>query len=634
MRGEEGGWGREARFPIALTPVPRFPGPLSLAHPLPRSLAPVPPSPCARPNRAEEYDLHACADLDPSGPDTDDEPWEDSRTVLAADVPSLPARSTGGLNARGGYYAVDGPGAYEPDAALWRRLRSWHEVDGLQPERAFHESAADARGDAKPLVGADSDAAYEVDSGSSGRELDSDDDEAPSPRPAGAAAKRGSELRAGGRAGTGSESERPPASRVLSSTSLSLSRRAHNSESDEDDEPVRAPTSAALPASTSSGGLSSLFRPSSAAGRAGPAAFKAPSLSLGRGFSVGGKASSAPVEVPQPTEAELRAAFVLCEATLRRRQQATVRRREADGGAAGGGTTDGGKDVSVFKSDDGGFRCVNGRGEAVRVYCGIIDILQQYTKFKQMEHAYKAARWFSEKDVRASARCARRETASRARDRVCARRGARGRVHLHRHFPALSARACLSPSLSLSLSLPLLPALSVQGISVVSPDKYALRFRTFILGKFAPLTPPTSAALLQTMPAALRGGGGHGGDGAALVRRTTANSADLVATVEAAKARLAREAEATSAAAAANGHQPARSKSEPTPAHAHAANGADRGHADDDDDARAPRDAHVSRSRADSSVSHVSTGSQGEIDERGQKVLRGSAAVRWAHSRP
>ena len=167
-------------------------------------------------------------------------------------------------------------------------------------------------------------------------------------------------------------------------------------------------------------------------GKAGVASF-----SISRGMGIGGKAS-APVEVPQPTPAELRTAFLACQQSLARRA-ALVRRVGRPGAADGEGGGDArvgasartgtgigsgdtpptgsprarrlsrsqgkgaprGRDVSIFQSDDGGFRCVNGKGEAVRVYCGIIDILQQYTKFKQMEHAYKAARWFSEKDVRA-----------------------------------------------------------------------------------------------------------------------------------------------------------------------------------------------------------------------------------------
>jgi len=139
-----------------------------------------------------------------------------------------------------------------------------------------------------------------------------------------------------------------------------------------------------------------------------------------------------------------------------------ARQAGASSGAVGspvkpvGGSSGRSKDVSVFQSDDGGFRCINGKGEAVRVYAGIIDILQQYNMRKQMEHAYKAARWYSEKD----------------------------------------------------------------GISVVSPDKYALRFHTFILSKFAPLAGGPSASATLLAPALALGRAALGED-ALLVRKNS-----------------------------------------------------------------------------------------------------------------
>jgi 1-phosphatidylinositol-4-phosphate 5-kinase len=42
---------------------------------------------------------------------------------------------------------------------------------------------------------------------------------------------------------------------------------------------------------------------------------------------------------------------------------------------------------------DGALECTNEEGQPVLVYCGIIDILQEYDVRKQLENAYKGARF-------------------------------------------------------------------------------------------------------------------------------------------------------------------------------------------------------------------------------------------------
>lgn len=462
------------------------------------------------PNRNAESELRSCCDLDPSGADTDDEPWEESRTISASQMAAHRAeaghaeRSSG---TAGGIYQAEGPGAYEPDAELWRRQRPWNEVDGSQL-LAFGGTGSQERGPRREQAVREEPGAEELSPGSN----DEDESDTEQQQQRGAAAGSGARARLGegSRSGSAScsnlQSQSQPAtntrgarpgggSSYLNAFSLGSSvpaigtqhsagnldsggagrltnsfnrhaSSAYNSDSD-DDEPsagagvqmpslFRSPSngmahSASLPSSDSTSRLAMLVG-GITGGMTGPASklaegvkpsesrlpqFKGPALPR-MPMGMGGKA--APVEVPQPTEAELRAAFVLCHATLAKRALAIRRYKgahaEGGEGSGRGSSASGGrgvsKDVSAFKSDDGGFRCVNGKGESVRVYCGIIDILQQYTKFKQMEHAYKVARWYSEK----------------------------------------------------------------EGISVVSPDKYALRFRNFILGKFAPLTTaPGSSAI-------------------------------------------------------------------------------------------------------------------------------------------
>ncbi|KAJ1625922.1 hypothetical protein T492DRAFT_221489 [Pavlovales sp. CCMP2436] len=96
------------------------------------------------PNRQSELELRPCADLDPSGPDTDDEPWEECQSIPAAVYQQYGPAAAHGIpggpkKGRGGFYAVGPPGAFEPDGEIWQRLRPWIEVDGKSPENWFDQ---------------------------------------------------------------------------------------------------------------------------------------------------------------------------------------------------------------------------------------------------------------------------------------------------------------------------------------------------------------------------------------------------------------------------------------------------------------------------------------------------------------
>ena len=104
-----------------------------------------------------------------------------------------------------------------------------------------------------------------------------------------------------------------------------------------------------------------------------------------------------------------------------------------------------------MRREDGVAVSLSDSGEEAVLFCGIIDILQQYGARKQLEHRYKAMRHF----------------------------GNRAGISIHR--PAPNSRLSSSQPFAASL-----------GISVTDPRTYERRFLAFILCSVLPGPPPAS----------------------------------------------------------------------------------------------------------------------------------------------
>ena len=110
-----------------------------------------------------------------------------------------------------------------------------------------------------------------------------------------------------------------------------------------------------------------------------------------------------------------------------------------------------GRGCQPVRREDGVAVSLSDSGEAAVLFCGIIDILQQYGARKQLEHRYKAMRYLG------------------------------NRAGISAHRPAPNSWLISSQSFAATL-----------GISVTDPRTYERRFLAFILGSVLPGPPPAS----------------------------------------------------------------------------------------------------------------------------------------------